>query len=156
MVNVKQKIATEIDEIGEKILRCPERRCEGVLLPNPNKGDYPRAFFLFPDDDSLIQLAIVGMNPGRPQRGEKEGYRALAKQSEERLTYKQCKEGWRGYAKEIKYYTKPRDMFLKQLLKASGKSLNGILYTEVVFCEKLPYYCSIPRKTFELCTDCHL
>jgi hypothetical protein len=137
------------------IIRCPERVCEGVVLPNKDEGDYPRAFFLYPDDDSPMELAIVGMNPGKPQekpQAEKQRYINLARQNKDGwATYKQCKEVWRGFAKEIDYYLKPRG-FLKKL----GLSLNGILYTEVVFCEKLPNYKKIPEWTFELCSSHYL
>lgn len=153
MANLSQKIAEEIDMIGEKLIRCPETKCEGIVSPNKKKGNYPRAFFLFPDDNSPMELAIVGMNPGKPQDGEEQCYIDLGKQNKDGwATYKQCKAVWRGYAKKIDYYTKPRESFLKQLMGPRGNSLNGILYTEVVFCGKLHNYAKIPEPTFELCS----
>jgi len=143
MIGQTKKI---IEDLGTKIIQCREK-CEGINN-NQKEGYYPRAFFLDQEDDPQVEILIVGENPGNSNCLEREFYKTLAERNEDKIaTFKDCQRVWRSIAKQHDYYQRP-----KHLLKELGLSLNGILWAEVVFCEKSPSSGKLPE-TFKTCSD---
>jgi len=145
MISPNKKLVRTIEELATRIIQCGEK-CEGIEN-NQKEGYYPRAFFLDPESTPQIDVAIIGENPGNSSCLEREFYLALAERdASEFATFEDCWRVWKSIAKQHDYYQRP-----KHLLKELGLSLKGILWAEVVFCEKSPSIKRIPGKTFEKC-----
>lgn len=150
MKNLRKEIVKTVEEMGTEIIRCGQK-CKGVEN-NQDEGYYPRAFFLDTDYDSQVEVAIIGENPGNSSCLEREFYKALAERNEDKIvTFNDCQRVWRSIAKQHDYYLRP-----KHLLKELGLNLNGILWGEVVFCEKSSTTRKIPEETFEKCSTLFL
>lgn len=140
------KIETAVKRLGTEIINCREK-CDGVE-DKQEAGYYPRAFFLDPEDAPRIEVAVIGENPGNSSCLEREFYKVLAERGETKFaTFEDCQRVWRSIGMEHDYYQRP-----KHLLQELGLSLNGVLWAEVVFCEKSSSATTIPEKTFERCS----
>lgn len=154
MPALHKEIDEIIEDLGTEIVGCKEQ-CQGVEC-NQDEGYYPRVFFLYPDDNSPMDLAVIGSNPGNAPPKELWLYRALGEGKKDGLTtYKDLREVWRKFpgAQEgtvffRSYYSRLKD-FLKPLESEGVISLDGILYSEVVFCESDS---DIPPDTVTRCT----
>ena len=136
------KLAETVENLGNKIIRCREK-CTGVRNDQEN-GYYPRAFFLEPGDAQEIKVAIIGKNPGNATCLEREFYKAMAERNADNIaTYKDCLRIWRSISEDAAYFRRPR-----HLLKEIGLEASGILWAEIVFCEKSN---PIPKETFRKC-----
>lgn len=149
------KVIAAIERLGSDIVKC-NRVCQGVKR-DQDQGYYPRAFFLDPDDSSEVEVAVVGRNPGFSTALEREFYRSLARQYEnKRATYTDCAIVWQAIAHDHQYFLRPRH-FLKELGLATDTT--GFLWAEAVFCESAPRVVEggspsvrIPKATFEECS----
>lgn len=147
MKSGRKKIIDAIEILGNEIVQCKEK-CKGIEN-NQSEGYYPRTFFLDPEDSDKIEILVVGENPGNSTCLEREFYKVLAEQSRAKVaTFKDCQIVWRSIAKEHDFYQRP-----KHLLKQLGLNPNGVLFAEVVFCEKSYSTRSVPKKTFEKCCN---
>ena len=128
-------LAEKIEAIGRDIIQCTDgkrKMCTGARNDQTN-GYYPRSFFLEPPDASKIEVAVVGLNPGKASELEKEFYKISAKRNgEEMASYDDCANAWRAVAKEAPYHKRTRHLFDVLGLE---KEKDGILWAEVAFCE---------------------
>ena len=117
--------------------------CEGINRCQ-EQGIYPRTFFLEPRNAYSVEAAIIGRNPGKPERGEPEKYLAAAKQRGSKYaSYKDCQQIWEDISSKNPYFEKTR-----KLLQGLGTGVNGILWSEAVFCEG-----PVNDPTFDVCSE---
>jgi len=111
---------------------------------NQDEGYIPRVFFLHPKDDSPLDLAIVGGNPGHADKVELKWNKEIWRQKKnERDAYRNLvQKHWRKFPDAPRSSDHYRPFYEKplQFLKALNSdetifASNGILYLEVVFCE---------------------
>jgi len=147
MTNSSKETFEIIEDLGNRIIRCQEK-CDGVEN-NQEKGYYPRAFFLEPENANQVQVAVIGENPGNSSCLEREFYKALAERNDSgHATFGDCQRVWRSIAEQHDYYKRSR-----HLLQELGLDLNGLLWTEIVFCEKSLSARRIPRETYDTCVS---
>jgi hypothetical protein len=145
VTNPSEELIEIIEKLGTDIIQCNEK-CEGVEN-NQKEGYYPRALFLEPKNATQVEVLLIGENPGNSSCLEREFYKVLAEKKDSELaSFKDCQRIWRSIAKEHDYYQRP-----KHLLKELGLNFNGILWAEIVFCEKSRS--TIPKKTFKKCSS---
>lgn len=143
MASSPSELWKSIENLGNEIIRCKETKCKGIRRIQ-EQGIYPRAFFLEPRNAYPLEMAIIGRNPGKPEPGEPEKYIAAAKQRGGKYaSYKDCQQIWEEISKKNPYFKKTR-----KLLQGLGLSMNGILWSEAVFCEG-----SVSDPTFDICSE---
>lgn len=129
-----EELNIKINKIGQQMVNCP-LSCEGI--ENKKKeGIIPRGLFLETNGrtgDNII--VIVGMNPGRMQKDDKE-YKDTLKDV----------KSYKNYAKSFENKVLYKHPYFKKTREVLGiLNFNGpILWTEIVKCQseengKLPY-----------------
>jgi uracil-DNA glycosylase len=141
------KVTNVIEQIGTRIVSC-NKQCDGIEC-RQKEGYYPRLFFLEPNNSPEVEILIVGENPGSSSRLEREFYKVLGEQHQNKLaTYEDCQIVWRAIAHEHPYYQRPKD-----LVKKLGLGEKGLLWAETVFCEKSRKTRGIPEQTLNSCRE---
>jgi hypothetical protein len=73
-----------IERLGTEQIRC-DSECQEVECLRQKDGYYPRAFFLDPESKaSEVEVSIVGKNPGKSKSRERQFYKIMAEQHEDR------------------------------------------------------------------------
>lgn len=151
---MKESIIEIIEDLGTEMIKC-RQKCKGVKRCQ-DEGYYPQPFFLDSEDTKHIDVIIVGENPGNSSCIEREFFKALATRSKDKkiATFNDCQRIWRSSAQEHDYYQRP-----KHLLEQLGLDCKGILWAEIVACEKLKStkeskpIREIPDATFKNCSN---
>jgi len=131
----------KIDKIGKKLVNC-KYQCEGVIN-NPHEGILPRCL-IFEDRTGKKGSIVVGLNPGKAKKREKDFY------MENNNTYDTVKKYWDGKVKHLKYYSKLRD--LVSILEFDGP----ILWTDLAKCQCSDENGILPIQTMRICIDTYL
>lgn len=150
--------ARRIEGLGAKIISCNSETCEGIER-NQAEGYYPRGFFLYPNDESPLDIAVVGANPGRAPIEELAWYSDIYKKERDELeTYRDLREIWRRFPRAEKgpywrpYYEKLKG-FLRALESEGLINFQGILFSEVVFCQTEHGCSGVPKDTLCSCAQ---
>lgn len=137
----------KITKIGNDLIHC-NKRCEGISN-KPREGILPRCLILETCKRKKTKgSVIVGINPGKSNKREKEYY------IENGITYDSIVSYWMKKISGKKYYKWPR-------ILANNLGLVGpILWTEMVKCESKdvaqPMTFRNYPQTFRTCTDSFL
>jgi len=137
-----KRIYETIEKLGTEIIKHQNEQCLENVVWNQGEGYIPRVFFLHPEDDSSLDLAIIGGNPGHAPGSELRWNKDIWRGRKNELdAYRELvQKHWRKFPDALKgsdhwrlYYEKQR-----QFLKALNTDetifiMNGILYLEVVF-----------------------
>jgi len=140
---MKPNLKAEIYKIGDLMVKC-ENKCPGISKDRIN-GILPRCLILEIDSRlGSIGCAIVGLNPGRSRKRER-NYYVINGQSYEKVV-----ECWNILIKNVKYYK------LLRIIADELRFNRPILWTELVKCETAPNSASPPLQTFRNCTKTFL
>lgn len=146
-----EDISNEIIKIGNELVNCPVKECEGVTN-DKNSGRIPRCLFYDNQDRKEEKgCVIVGINPGIMKKNNEEQLHYLS--NKDSLNYDTIYLPWnkvRQNGKEHKYYK-----FLRDFVNNLGFK-GPILWTELVKCEKQARKTQIPLQTFRICTSKYL
>ncbi len=128
-----------INELGKLLVSC-NLNCEGANN-NPRRGVIPRCLIL-ERRQGKKKCIVVGLNPGKCKRGEKEYY----------LKYSQTYDSVKSYffesnLKNLAYFKRIRDLI--SILRYKG----DILWTDLAKCECFEKNGSLPIQTLRVCIN---
>ncbi len=128
-MNQDKKIKNKINKIGEALIKDDGYKNYPDLVYDPSEGIIPRGL-LFEDQGRKLKsmgCVIVGLNPGKAGREERNLYKNLYKA--DKLRYINFTEFWTSKFRSWKYHRRLRSV-------ADGLGLHGpILWTELVKCQ---------------------
>ena len=141
-------IKAGLSRIGEELVRCPEKGCEGIKN-DPSSGIVPRGLFFEERDASQVGCAVIGINPGIADESEREIY--IKEFRKNTLTYQTTVDYWERKLTENNRYYHRLHSFVAQI------GITGsILWTELVKCENETKRKSPSLQTFRTCTRLYL
>lgn len=135
------KLQAVIMDIGHKMVACT-RKCDGVDLA-PEQGKIPRALRLEVNGRDARGIIVVGLNPGRANRYERNYYVKSGR------TYRDVVAFWTETGKPQSH---PYHRRIRELVGAWGFT-GPILWSELAKCQTKESVQALPLQTFRTCVS---